>query len=191
MNNVKQQNFCNLYFDIYWDVTYRSHIYKLTYVFKLKCRISFHTVIVLNKYSEIKCRYIIDDNKQYAPKQFSYENKIFFSKTFYTLYCTNLPFHILCWTYYPIHIQSKQRSMNFCQKLYNIVKFSQIFLSFHIRKCYGIFWFETKTFINKNGKWKIPDLDRQIWISVQQPGRLMRDEHTFALLLVLVRLYVY
>lgn len=121
------------------------------------------------------------------PSNFHMKTKYFSQKLLYTLlHQPPVPYYIE----HTIHIQSKPRSMNFCQKLYNIVKFSQIFLSFLIRKCYGIFWFETKTFINKNGKWKIPDLDRQIWISVQQPGRLMRDEHTFALLLVLVRLYL-
>lgn len=60
--------------------------------------------------------------------------------------------------------------------LQHIVKFSQIyFLSIYpIREMFWyIFWCsETKTFINKNGEWQIPDLDRQIWISVQQPGRI-------------------
>lgn len=87
--------------------------------------------------------------------------------------------------YYPYPIRSRDQWTFLSENFTTIVKFSQIFLSFHIRKMLWYFLIpRQKTFINKNGKWKIPDLDRQIWISVQQPGRLMRDEHTFALLLV-------
>lgn len=76
-------------------------------------------------------------NKQYAPKQFSYENKIFFSKTFmYSIAPTHpVPYFILLNTehvyYHPYPIQAKINELLSKKKLY-IVKFSQIFLSFHI-----------------------------------------------------------
>lgn len=113
------------------------------------------------------------------PSNFHMKTKYFSQKLLlYTRYCTNLtppisPFHNYIPKTLPSISNASKRSMNCCQKLYNIVKFSQIIsLSFHIRKMlWYLFWLfpETKTFINKNGKWKIPDLDRQIWISVQQP----------------------
>lgn len=72
-------------------------IYNCNQYLFLIFRINFLKVIFLYIINEI-------NDKQYAFKQFSYENKIFFSKTFmHILYCTNLPFHILN---IPIHIQS-------------------------------------------------------------------------------------